>query len=107
MEKEFELIKIKFEAAENAAEMALKRSYKDKKEYFELYNNIEQIVEANKERSKKNVEFVKQISERVNSLIEVEKIDVSLYSQDEMDKNLTKLYGFDNAAGKKPDLFAP
>jgi len=24
-----------------------------------------------------------------------------------MDKNLTKLYGFDNAAGKKPDLFAP
>ena len=62
MEKEFELIKIKFEAAENAAEMALKRSYKDKKEYFELYNHIEQIVEANKERSKKNVEFVKQIS---------------------------------------------
>lgn len=59
MEKDFEIIKNKFEGAEAQAQMALKRCYKDKREYFELYNDIEKTVKSNMDRSKSNMDFVK------------------------------------------------
>ena len=107
MEKDFEIIKNKFEGAEAQAQMALKRCYKDKREYFELYNDIDKNLGYNNARITSNNDFIKRMTDKINALVEVQKIDISLYSQDELDKNLTKLYGFDKAAGIKPELGRP
>ena len=48
------------------------------------------------------------MTDKVNSLTEVQKLGMAMSSQDELDKGFTQLYGIQQAEGKKQmDLDAP
>jgi hypothetical protein len=51
--------------------MALKRCYKDKREYFELYNDIDKNLGYNNARITSNYDFIKRMNDKINALVEV------------------------------------
>ena len=57
---------------------------------FEKLNTIQQIVS----------EYLMDACQKINLLITAQGIDVSLYVQDEMDRQHTVLYGLNEDAGK-------
>ena len=46
------------------------------------------------------LKVVNYLNDIVNGLTEAQRIDTSLQQQDEVDKEATKLYGYNQAAGK-------
>jgi hypothetical protein len=105
---EFEIVKKKFADSTDMIEVNLKRGYRDKMEYKAMYAEVGNQVAFNSERLTRALEFVAKMTNKVNSLTEVQKLGMAMSSQDELDKGFTQLYGIQQAEGKKQmDLDAP
>ena len=78
----------------------IRKMAKDKRHFVTMHSISERQYEKTDRVQSLTMKFLSDIGKQVNQLIIAQEIDVSLYVQDEMDRQNTVLYGINEEAGK-------
>ena len=97
LKKEFILQRERFD-------INIRKMVKDKRHFMAIYEVSGRKYEKTERVEKLIMQFLNDVGKQVNQLISAQEIDVSLYVQDEMDRQQTVLYGINEEAGKTDEL---
>jgi len=100
VKEEFVSVKTRFELGMSSIEGGIKRQYKIANEQKIENKELTKRQSGNSLKMFSVLKAVNYLNEIVSVLTEAQRIDISLQQQDEIDKEATKLYGYNKAAGK-------
>ncbi len=100
LDKQFKQTTEEFIDQRERYNVAIRRMVKDKRSIVQLLEDQGKKVERNLRVNSVIHTFMVEIAECVNQLIEAEEINLSLYHQDEIDREQVVLYGLNEEAGR-------